>query len=273
MTATSGKQLAVGLRYAVVIELNADGTPKGNVTPATGSDGLAYSGPKAFTLNVPEARKITHVGKDRPLAVDFLPPTEALDGELAVSGSETAIVALLGGILAAAVGEAKLVALANSQQGFEPQVGLLLYQQSLDVILGTRRWRSFIFPSARCIYMPAGMSENAEDSRYKIAPAITTKQLWGTALSIANNGCLTMQGIEMMSEGRPNIAYWTGNGVETNFILPLDKPATSVAKMAIYVDGVLQVAQLSATLVTEFTFTAAPDNTAHTPSIVCVYEY
>jgi len=271
MTATSGKQLAVGLRFGVIYTLNSDGTPTGDdVTHTNATDGTEFAGPKVFTLNVPEPRKITHIGEDRVLAVDYLPPSDGMDGELSVSPSELDIVALLGGLTVATVGEGVLAALASSQQGFEPQVGLMLYQQSLDVTLGTRRWRSFWFPSCRCIYMPAGMGQDTQDIRYKIAPAVTTKLPWGTALNDTDNGCLTMQGVEMMSEGRPNMAAWRGNGAEDTFLMPTDKPATSTAKMAIYADGVLQAAQLSSTAVDSFAFTVAP---ADDVIITCLYEY
>jgi len=271
MTATSGKQLAVGLRFGMAYLLNADGTPLGDVATATnGTDGTEFQGPKVFTLNVPEPRKITHIGEDRVLAVDYLPPSDGMDGELAVSPSELDIVALLGGLTVATVGEGVLAALASSQQGFEPQVGLMLYQQSLDVSLGTRRWRSFWFPSCRCIYMPAGMGQDTQDIRYKIAPAVVSSLPWGTALNETDNGCLTMQGVEMMSEGRPNMCWWEGDGAETEFLLPLDKPATSTAKMNAFSDGVDATAALASTAVDKITYTVAP---ADGVIVTLLYEY
>ena len=270
MTATSGKQLAVGLRYGMVYALNSDGTPTGNVTPTTATDGTEFQGPKVFTLNVPEPRKITHIGEDRVLAVDYLPPSDGMDGELSVSPSELDIVAMLGGLTVATVGEGVLAALASSQQGFEPQVGLMLYQQSLDVSLGTRRWRSFWFPSCRCIYMPAGMGQDTQDIRYKIAPAVVSSLPWGTDLNETDNGCLTMQGVEMMSEGRPNMCWWEGDGAETEFLLPLDKPATSTAKMNAFSDGVDATAALASTAVDKITYTVAP---ADGVIVTLLYEY
>ena len=271
MAATSGKQLPVGLRFVVVMELNADGTPLGDVATATNAtDGLEFQGPKAFNLNVPEPRKITHIGEDRVLAVDYLPPNEGMDGEIMVSPDNHEVIALLGDILEVSIGEGQFVGLSTSQQGFEPQVGVMMYQQSLDVDAGTRRWRSFWFPSCRCIYMPAGMGQDLQDARYKIAPAITTKLPWGLALTELDNGCLTMQGIEMMSEGRPNMCYWEGDGAEDEFLLPLDKPATGVAKIQAYADGAAADALLASTAVDKLTFTVAP---ADGVKITCLYEY
>ena len=145
-----------------------------------------------------------------------------------------------------------------------------MYQQSLDVDLGTRTWRSFIIPSARCIYMPAGMGQDLEDARYKIAPAVTTTLPWGLALNLTDNGCLTMQGLEMHSEGRPNMCYWEGDGAEDEFLLPTDKPATAVAKIQAYADGADASGLLAATAVDKLTFTVAP---ADGVKITCLYEW
>ena len=54
MTATSGQQLSVGLRYAAVFPLNANGYP--NATSTTACEGLEFGGPKAFELSVPDVR-------------------------------------------------------------------------------------------------------------------------------------------------------------------------------------------------------------------------
>ena len=161
--ASSGNQLPVGLRYVTAYELLASGLPKAGAVPATAYQGIEFEGPKAFSLNVPEARKITHMGEDRPLAIDYLPPTEGMDGELQVSPVEFNVIALLGSLVMATAAEKTFMPMSTSKQGSEPQVGLLMYQQSLDVALGTRTWRSFIVPSARCIYMPAGMGQEPQD--------------------------------------------------------------------------------------------------------------
>ena len=276
--ASSGKQLPVGLRYVTIYELQSDGFIQAGAVPATPYEGLEMAGPKAFTLNVPEARKFTHEGEDRPLAVDYLPPTDSMDAEIQVSPSEFNIIAALGNLVMETTAEKTFVPLATSNQGFEPQVGLLMYQQSLDVDLGTRTWRSFIVPSARCIYMPAGMGSDAIDTRYKVAPAVVGQHLWGTDLVLGTDGCTSVQAIELHTTGRPMICAWqsAGGGGTTEFNFPTSKPnlfATRPNSIVVWSDGVLYVNGGGAGQVqpsaTELVFGAAlVDKT-----VVCFYEW
>jgi len=276
--ASSGNQLPVGLRYVTAYSLLASGLPQAGAVPATAYQGVEFEGPKAFSLNVPEARKITHVGEDRPLAIDYLPPTDAMDGELQVSPSEFNVVALLGATVMATAAEKTFVPMATSKQGFEPQIGLLMYQQSLDVTLGTRTWRSFIIPSARCVYMPAGMGQDAQDTRYKVAPAVVTKHIWGTSLATGTEGATSMQIAEIHTTARPNIVAWlsAGGGGTTTFTFPTAKPnlfATRPNSIVVWSDGVLYAIGGGAGQVqpsaTELVFGTA----LVSKTVVCFYEW
>src|SRR5574340_408944 len=93
MTATSGKQLAVGMRYARAYALDSNGYPL--VSSTTVYEGLEFGGAKSFELNVPDARRIVHTGNDRVLALDYLPPNEPVSGVLRIARSEMDLNALL----------------------------------------------------------------------------------------------------------------------------------------------------------------------------------
>ena len=86
MAATSGKQLAVGMRRAVIFALDANGYPA--AIGVTAYEGIEVVGPKAFTLTVPDARRIVHTGNDRVLALDYLPPTEPYSVVLRVPSND-----------------------------------------------------------------------------------------------------------------------------------------------------------------------------------------
>src|SRR5690242_15552048 len=175
MTTASGKQLAVGIRRAVIFELNTSGYPA--ATGSTAYEGIEVAGPKAFNLTVPDARKITHVGNDRVLALDYLPPTEGVSGELRVASNDMVAKAAVADVNTFTVGEATLMPWATDQQGFEVDAGLLCFQQSLDTITKSRRWKFYIIPKARLIPMPASMDENPAEDRYVVGPNPTTKHL------------------------------------------------------------------------------------------------
>jgi hypothetical protein len=271
MTATSGKQLAVGVRRAVIFELDTNGYPAASGTSAY--EGIEVAGPKAFTLTVPDARKITHVGNDRVLALDYLPPTEGVSGELRVASNDMVAKAAVTNVNTFAVGEATLMPWGTDQQGFEVDAGLLLFQQSLDTSTKSRRWKFYVMPKARLIPGPASMDENPAEDKYTVAPNPTTNHLWGTALASGTEGATEMALAEGMAEGKPNIVAFKGNNSTTAFLLPTAKPATSVAKMKVWVNGVPKTTGgggLASLSTTTITFSSAPATGA---MVVVFYEY
>lgn len=272
MANATGKQFGVGLRRAVVFELNASGLP--NASGTTAYEGLEVVGPRAWTLTNPEPRKITHLGNDRPLAVDYLPPNEAMSAELRLAANDIPLQATLTGVENFNVGEGSLMAWNTDQQGSEPDIGLLLFQQSLDTSTKLRHYRFHIIPSGRAYPAPANMDENAAEHTYTVAPNPTTKHLWGTALASGTEGATEAAAIEGMTKGRPNIVAFKGDAATVAFLFPTAKPAiaTITAKIAVWVDGVLKtgggVDYTEAT--TGITFGVAPADGA---IIVAFYEY
>lgn len=272
MAVTTGKQFGVGMRRAVVFQLNASGLPDASGT--TAYEGVEVVGPKAWTLNNPEPRKITHVGNDRPLAIDYLPPNEAMSAELRVAANDIPLQSILAGVTNFNVGEASMMAWNTEQQGSEPDVGLLLFQQSLDTATKLRNYRFHIIPSGRAYPAPANMDENAAEHTYMVAPNPTTKHLWGAALASGTEGATEAAAVEGMSKGRPNIVAFKGDASETAFLFPTAKQAiaTVADKVEVWVDGVLQtgggVDYTAAT--TGVTFGSPPADGA---IIVAFYEY
>lgn len=270
MTAATGKQQAVGLRRAVVFELDASGYPA-----ATGTapyEGFETVGPKAFDLTIPDVRKIVHSGADRVLALDFLPSLEPSTAELRTATQDIPLNSFLTGVEDFVVGEAALMAWQTDQQGSEPDVAFLMFQQSLDAVSKLRHWRFFILPKGRAIPMAAGMNENPAEMRYAIAPNPSTKHLWGTALVVGTEGATEAGFLEGMSAGKPNIVAFKGDNSTLEFLLPVGKPATAIAKIAVWVNGVLSTGgggDYTATT-TSITFDVAPTTGA---IIVVFYEY
>ncbi len=266
MSTPSGKFLAVGARSAVVFALNANGRP--DASSPTPYEGLDFSGPKAFSLTVPEPRRIVHTGADRVLAVDFLPATEPATGELRVPHDNHEIDALLTATNAYAVAEAAFMSEGTDKQGFEPQVGLLLYQQALDMDSGLRRWRGFVIPKARCIPMTPGMEENPVDVRYALAMTPVTQHLWGAALSVGTEGVTEAQFFRFITEYKPKVVAFKGDGATTDFLFPSDAPAVNVDKIAAWQNGT-DVTSGITKATTGITFSVAP---ADGDDIVVWYE-
>lgn len=268
--ATTGKQFGVGMRRAVVFALNTSGLPSASGT--TAYEGLEVVGPRAWNLNNPEPRKITHVGNDRPLAIDYLPPNEAMSAELRVAAGDLPLQAVLTNVNTFTIADATLMQWNTEQQGSEPDVGLLLFQQSLDTATKARRYRFHVIPSGRVYPQPANMDENAAEHTYMVAPNPTTTHLWGTTMAVATEGGSEAAAIEGMTTGRPNIVAFLGDASTVAFLFPTAKQAINTTSIAVWVDGVLQTGggtdYTGAT--SGITFVAAPANNA---LIVAFYEY
>lgn len=234
MANTSGKQLPVGVRHIRVFELD-EGLPKAtnHTTPYTG---VQLRGAKTYGFNAQEPRKISHTGDDAVLQIDFLPALQAGDAEIGLSVVDYPGVALLSGVKNFMVGEASAIAVASSKMGFEPLRGLLVYQQSKDLDSGLRRWRVALIPSAQFVFMPPAMGENPVDARYRVAPSISSNHIWGEALTDLVEGAVFSQGIELMTEGLPEIGSFVGNGSATEFTFAHE--AISTDKIVIWVNGV-----------------------------------
>lgn len=278
------RYFATGMRVASFYELSQiTGRLKAPVTHLP-YYGLVLYGPKSLNLNVPEPRKITHVGQDRPLQVDWLPATEGMDAEVNVSATEVNVQAAVDGTKVQTIGTAKLVPVFSSKQGFNPSLGAWFTRQAENVD-GDRRWESFIFNKSKVVYQPAGMSDGNAEPKYKIAPAIAKHKLWGEVWSDSDNGAETAQMGQMLSNGFPYLVGWQSGTSDVSFPFDTDKPAinTGNAILGVYVGSSAGDALVPSSdytvAVTGITFLTAPGldtNPADSDNpgkiITCIYE-
>lgn len=276
MTIQSGKHYAVGLRYATAFKLGSNGLPDwACVNAETAHEGYEFFGPQAWEVTIPEMRKIVHAGNDRVVATDFLPTLESGAGILTVAAQDQVVNAMLTHVNSFDVptlgGDIYMIPWLTEQQGSEPNIGLFLFQQSLDKDTKLRTYRFHCIPKARVSPATGGMSESPSVTRYSAIFNPSTKHLWGTAMTLAEEGCTEAALIEGMSEYRPKLVAWKADGSETAFLFPTDKPAVSTAKIAgVWVNGVYAMGAGLALTVTTLTFTPAP---AINAIIVALYEY
>ncbi len=229
MAATTGKQYSVGMRHARVYPLDAIGRI---VAPGTTVyEGLQVTATKAFDMTVPDARRIVHVGDDHIKAQDVLPRIEASSATLRVARNDHDVYAVLTGTKAFVAGEAAGIGYGTDKQGSEPDVAFLLYQQSLDAVAKTRRYRSNILPVSRAIVNPASMNENAVEYQFSLLPQIVTKHLWGIAFTTNVEGFTEAELVEFMTEDIPHVVAFKGDGTALEFSFHASRPAVSTSKI------------------------------------------
>lgn len=268
MTTSNEPILPIGFRAGYVFELNASGSPA--AVDTTAYEGIALQGPKGLALNLPEPRRIPHAGEDRLIAVDQLPSQEPIVGEIATAALHFEMDALVSNVTQFTVAEAKMIARGTDQQGNEPIVALLAFQQVLGKISGARRWHFHMIPSTRAIPLIPGFSDNTDPMRYSIAPNPSTKHLWETALSLSTEGATSGAILSGYTEFKPKVVSFLGDGTEDNFLFPLDAQAvTPASKIAVWVDGALQSSGVTYDS-TGITFSVAP---ASNKRIVVFYEH
>lgn len=269
MTAPNTTRSGVGFRHCTIFALDTNGYPK--ATSTTVYEGVVPGGVKRLTINDPEPRQINHTGDNCIFAVDSLPPTEAITGELAVGKINDTLDAVITGQLSFTVGEAKLFGVGTDKRGFEQQVGMLAYRQTLDTTPGAqqlRRWELRIFPVLLAIPRENTWDENPEERIYTLRPQVATKHLWGTAFAGDTEGFTEAQVVRGITEYKPKLVAFKGDGSTTVFNFPATAQAVSTGKIIVWVNGVEQTSGITKAT-TGVTFAAAPANNA---MIVIFYE-
>lgn len=273
MANTSGEQYAVGMRHARVYNLDQSlAVPKATSTSVY--EGLQIVGARAFELTIPDPRRIAHVGDDQVLATDMLPRQEPSSGVLRAARNDHDVVALLSGTTAFVVGESAGVGYGTSEQGSEPIIFALCYQQAKDASTGARRYRAYFVLRTQAIINPNSMNENAAEFEYNLLPSASSIHIWGSSFASGTEGFTSAEILEFMTEDIPHVAAWQGDGSETEFTFDTDRQATSTDKIhAVYSiasDGTATDESGETLAVTGITFGVAPTNGDY---IVCFYEY
>ena len=256
MTAATGKMFSVGARSVTVFALGTDGLPTLG-TVGVLSVGTTMSAFKAFEITKPNARRINHVGNDRLLALDFLPPLEGVTATLRTGTDDFDVDAVLTGVTKATVGESVMLADSTDKQGFEPFVAVVAFQQAQSKITKARNWRSWIFPSTKAIPMATGMGDNPTETTYDLGPSPVSYHIWGTAIIEGTDGATEAAIIRAQSEGKPAYGFSIGNASGKVFSFPaasatIGPPSTALLpKIVVWTDGVKK------SLTTDYTVTVA----------------
>ncbi|MCX6057740.1 MAG: hypothetical protein NTW69_06285 [Chloroflexi bacterium] len=255
MAAPTERTLNYGLRFASIFALNTNGTPAG--TNATAYEGIQVAGSTAFELNVPDARKLSGLGEDGVTQVVYLPPNEGADGKLNVEAADPTLAALLDGTLVSSVGEMSIVGIGTDKQGFEPKVGMMLYQAARGLLTGSIYWHTFFIPSAQVIRKSPGMTSDKGVTTYQIAPNKTTKHLWGPSFANGTEGFLVAQILEAWSNNPYRVAGFKGTGAAVDFNFPTDYPAVQTSGIKVYKNGTVVSSGITLAT-TKVTFAVAP---------------
>lgn len=276
MAAPDGNIVAVGLKHMRIYQLTAAGFP--NATAASGAvyEGIQIQGAQSYEITTPDARRISFKGDDRVLAQDVLPRQEPSTGTLKFAVDNHDAYAVLSSTKAATIGEASVIGYGTSEQGSEPVIAVLGFQQAKDLTTGTRQWRGVIVPSTQAIINAPSMTDAEMQYTVSLLPSAAGHHLWGPDFTIADDGFTAAEVIETVTVNVPHVVAWLGDNVVTKFVFHADRQAAAVAK-------VHHVAHVAASdgAVTDLTTTATKEVDGITPAVkpaagdlvICFYEY
>lgn len=238
---TTGSEItsAAGLRRVQVFALDNNGYPDGDQSGANGYEGRMVRGIQSMSLTIPPMQRIAHLGQDRVIAQDYLPPNEAASGEFRAAAQDLGLDALLTDTLLDEVAEVTLGGLATNQQGNEINVCLVAYRQALNTTPGAqqlREWQHYIFPIARMVPRGSGADQGGKDENtYDLIPAVASKAPWGKAFTLADNGFTETQMLRGTSEYPAMIERFDATGSPDTF--NLSWTPISVTKIAVFANG------------------------------------
>lgn len=228
-----------GFQRARVYALNTYGRPAG--TGLTAYTGREIYAPKVYTLTLPEPRRIPHVGNDRLLKVQQLPSLEVASGEITVGAEDLDLIALLSGTTVLTVADMKTLPHLSDKQGKEPNVGMILSQAAIAQSGGQRiHWH--MISQTTAIPRLSGMSENAGETIYSIAPNPSQYYLWGMPLAVEDiygvvttaTGATEAGVFSGFSEKEPVIAAFVANGSEDEFPFKTTELAANASDLAVF---------------------------------------
>lgn len=282
MSAPSTVRSTAGFRNITLYELNAASYPIGAVTlqaqtPYTisgstvsgsagsavpvgtavsgsvGYYGIKHSGAKVLTINDPVPRVIPHVGDDGVICLQVLPALEPANGELRMDKTNDIVDAIAANVKKFVVGEANLLGSITSQRGFENQVAALAYSFGQDTDpdssqFGSTVWDFRIFPKATVFQRDTGYTQEINERMYSFTPAYVTRHAWGTLFTMAVEGFIRAQVIRGVSQYKPVMVSYLGDGSTKAFPFDSAVPAAAATKVAVWKNGALQSSGILATV-------------------------
>jgi hypothetical protein len=236
-----------------------------SVSGSIGYYGAWHSGAKVLTVTDPTPRIITHVGDDGPFAVQVLPATDVMSGELQIDKTNDIVDAMAsGGAKLVTVEESNLFHEATNLRGFEGQLAAIAYSAGLDADpdsanFGSQEYDFRIIPKATVFMRESGFGTDDNVRVYSFVPMIVTAYPWQVQYTVGVEGITRSQMIRGNGYGKPTMVSFLADGVTKGFPFDSAQPAKTATKIAVWDNGTLQSAGIQ-TFTNGVSFGVAPTN-------------
>ena len=223
-----------GLNAARIYALSGDYPTGGTATPY---DGLVVGGPVSLELTFGDPTTIIHPGNNIVLQQDVFPTADPTTGVLTVSRLDHATLAFLNNTKVSTVGDLSIHGWGTDQQGNEPTVALVAYQQAKSPA-GDRTWHTYVIPRCSIIPKPNSMTNRERaDMTYNVSIQNGTQHLTGVDFTVAADGYTSGQVVDILSFHRVHFAQFTSQSNDTGFTYDTLLPAYAVATAKVSING------------------------------------
>lgn len=211
--------------------LNSDGSLQAPSTAVY--EGLDVDGTRDFNITPAEGTVVANIGNGRLRDTIYRAPRDPSRAELTVGYTTPTVKAALSAVETYLVGEMRFLGRLTNKQGSEPDVAFLVTQRGHNEN-GLTRFRTYLIPKSRVIPRDSSFNDNASQEVYQVTMSNSRKQIWGKSFTVNEHGFTDVTYEEVISEKPPKIVAWLANTIETEYLFPTDKPASSTGKIAVY---------------------------------------
>jgi hypothetical protein len=278
MTANVTELIAAGFDTLEYHMLDANGIaagPSGSITAgATGSAAGRMRGVKTSDINIPEP-DITNITGDDSAQGNFIWSPTTLPGfNIDVAVADLQDEGYFQGTTAENSGDLTFGVWQPKDQDFPDfcLIGVSRAKSKMSGSDGVSGYSGIIIP--KCNIVPLGRVSFTEREgavfRYRVAVNMSDGYPWGQTLKTATQGTTGGAVFPWTAENRITIHAWTGNSVVSSFNTQETPASSSVNKMRVFVDKVINSGGVTVTTATK---TVALVPTPGAVRVVAVYEY
>lgn len=278
MTVNVTELIAAGfdtLEYHMLDTNGIAAGPSGSITAgATGSGAGRLRGVKTSDINIPEPDITNITGDDSALGSFIWPPTSLPGFNIDVAVADLQDEGYFQGTTPENTGDITLGVWQPRDQEFPDfcLIGVSRAKSKMSGSDGVSGFSGIIIP--KCTIVPLGRVAFTEREgavfRYRVAVNMSDAYPWGQTLKTATQGTTAGAVFPWTAENRITIHAWTGNSVVSSFNTQETPASSSVNKMRVFVNNVINSGGVTVTTATK---TVALVPTPGAVRVIAVYEY
>jgi hypothetical protein len=234
MTITLDGYTAIDVYRAIGFPLNNDGTFNVPDIDEELYEGVEFLAPVGLDFSLGEPRSIPVVAQGQVQTTFNLPSTDAKTAVLRAAYEKMSTDVALTDTLVDTIGAMKAMGIDSNKAGQEKLMAFMISQLQSHDEDGNSIWANVLLNRTRIKPNRPSFTSDAMAKEYLMTLSRSTKRMWGETYSEVTHGREEDIGDVILSQDKLNIGAWLGDGVITEFNLPVDKPAVTSARAKVW---------------------------------------